>query len=238
MNNVGKREHLAALFEAAAGPLTWLDRDTATGTIRGHPVRLATHTANIAGGNRVITGGEVSVDLAGRAPRIIIDNRARTHPSLPVVLTGDDVFDDLFLIQGWPDRTVREAFDDDVRRWISGRWPHGWPPLAAEAGRLVGRFTVFRDDGSDNVMSAEDFRRDAEGMATLADRLIGAYDAERAAVVASGDTNAGHEWDASLQANETQLASKRRALRVIVFGGFALVCALIVLAVAAASGFF
>lgn len=236
MTEAGQREHLAALFEAAAGPLTWLDHDTASGSIRGYSLTLATHTANIAGGNRVITGGKVSVDLGGRPLRMLIDNRARTHPALPVVVTGDAAFDDLFLIQGWPDQALRMAFDDDVRRWITGQWPNGWPALTAEGGRLVGRLTVFRHGGSDDVMSAEDFRRATEGIVALAERLVSAHDAERASAVAHGGAGAGAAWDESLRANETNLAGKRVALRAIVFGGFALACALILLAVAAASG--
>lgn len=237
MTSVDKRQHLTTLFEAAAGPLTWADSDTACGAVHGQPVMLSVHIAKIASG-RTITGGQVTIDLGGRAIAMLIDNRQRTHASLPVVRTGDDAFDDVFMIQGWPEGALRTAFDPDIRRWITGEWPEGWPPLIVENDRLIGRFTVFRHDGSNWVASSADFQRQVEGTSALAVRLIGAYDAERSEVIAIHGEEAGDEWEASLERQQARRATKRGALRVVVFGSFALACLLIMFAVFASAGIF
>lgn len=236
MGNADKRAHLARLFESAAGPLTWHDDDNAEGSCGDVPVWLATHTSNIGSGNRVITGAEVSVDLGARTIAMLIDDRARTHPSLPEVRTGDATFDDRYLVQGWPPEALTSGFDEAVRSWVTDSWPHGWPPITAEPGRLSGRLTVFRHDGGDRVMVEGEFRRHVDGLVALGGGLMRGYDEQRARIVAGGGEAAGGAWDADLRAMASARERRRGALRAMVFGGLFLLCLAVIAAVLAGAG--
>jgi hypothetical protein len=231
-----KREHLAALYAAAAGHLEWVDADAATGVAGGLPVALAPYTTNVAGGNRIIRGAEVSFGLGARPIAMTVDDRHRTHASRPVVTTGDAAFDDTYVVQGWPEATLRAALDARAREWIARTWPDGWPSVVAEEGVLRLRLTVFPLGGDRELMGATEFADHVGDLAALARGLLEGHDREREDVVARGGEEAGREWDEGLRRHQASRRRTRAVVRVVVFGVAALVALGVVAAVLAASG--
>lgn len=229
-----RRDVLAEMYEAAAGPLSWTDAEVAVGECRGQRVRFEPYTAN-TGDNRVLRGARVSIDLGGRVVTTEIHNRKRTSFALPEVTTGDPGFDDLFVVYGWPETTIRGALDDDIRLWLAEGWPHGFPPVSVEGRWLQGRFGLFENSATP-VVSKEEFRSLVEQLAGFGSRLIAAYDQERADEVRYGGEEGGRAWDDELLALEDKRAERRTMVRAFVFGGLALLALIVVAAVVLSSG--
>jgi len=226
--------HLARLYEAAAGPLTWLDSEVARGTAGGREVTLSPVSTR-SGSARDRRGAEVRFDLGGRRIAMTIDDRGPTQPARPVVQTGDEAFDDLFLVQGGPTAACRRALDPEARAWLAETVPSGWAQVTVEEGVLRGFLAAF-PRGSDGAMSTAEFTRHVSRLAAMADGLEAGYDRKRDAIVSASGEEAGREWEASLGRRESQDRRSRTAVLALVMVGFGIIVLGIVGGVLAAAG--
>ena len=229
-----REQALAEFYEAAAGPLSWSTSDVAVGECGGRRVRLEPYPPNIGGGNRVLRGAQVYVDLGGRVITTEIHNRKRTSFALPEVLTGDPEFDDLFVVYGWPETTIREALDHETRRWFQEEWPNGFPPVSVQGRELVGIIRLLESAATPRI-SEDEFRHEVAQLASFGTRLIEAYDEEKAEEARFG-VDGGSAWEENLTALEAKRVQTRKTVRLAVFGGLALLVAVIFAAVVFSCG--
>ncbi len=233
-----REEVLAEYYEAVAAPLSWTQADVAVGELGGQRVRFEPYTASIGQGTKVLRGTRVAVDLGGRVITTEIDNRKRTSLALPEVLTGDPEFDELFVVYGWPEQAIRNALEDETRRWLAESWPHGFPPVSVERRELAGRFGLFTGSSTPEK-SVEEFRSFVDHLAAFGARLVESYDEERADEVRYRGEDGGRAWDEQLVALETKRAKRRATSRTIVFTGVAVLFVLIfVIVIVFGSGLF
>jgi hypothetical protein len=223
----GPSNELAERFERAAGPLTWVDDETAIGRLGEREVRLSSSPGAV----------EVSTDLGERKIAMTIDRRADTEPTRPVAPTGDQGFDDRYLVQGWPAAACRKGLDPAARAWIAETWPDRTPDLSAEGGALRARLDADppRGRGED---PADALAQDVERIAALADGLISGYDRERSSVVARSGDEAARAWEAALEQRPTTERQRRAAVVALVVAGGVIIGLGLIGAVLAAAGVF
>ena len=231
-----------AVLESVVGPLTpendfwevghWYLR----GTMQGRDLRIAVVTD---GG--VLTGLIFAVSLGGRPIALSVTGRNTSILGVPVVPTGDPVFDRRFIVHGWPDEVVHGVLDDATRNWLCEAYGREPPPLLRpisadpEISTESGFLTYYRHlrvmEGivalpHGHIPTRENVVEWLGSIVGMADRAVGAFDATQAAIAASRGPEAAARWVQRWVDAAAARQNRRRKLRTIVF---AVVIALVVL---------
>ncbi len=210
---MGKMEDTRALVEAAADTMRWIDEYTAEVTVDGRMchVRVVLLRKSVL----QVSGVEVLASLGGRPLRFDLGARGVTVPSLPTLTTGDTAFDERFVLQGQPIEACVAAFDAEVRRWATERFPT-WPSLGTADGNLRLFHQTVSDDSSWST-SPEDLRSSIGWTLHLADRLTSEFDRAYDEVRRSSGEAAAGEWMTDLQSGVARHARRRTLTRAVLF---------------------
>ncbi len=206
-------EDTRALVEAAADTMRWIDEYTAEVTVDGRTCHVG--VVLLRKSVLQVSGVEVLAWLGGRPLRFDLGARGVTVPSLPTLPTGDPAFDERFVIQGQPIEPCVAAFDAEVRRWATERFPT-WPSLATTDGNLRVFHQTVSDDSSWST-SPEDLRSSIGWTLHLAGRLTSEFDRAYDELRRSSGEAAAGQWMTDLQEGVTKHASRRRVTRAVVF---------------------
>jgi hypothetical protein len=206
------------------------------GQYRNHPVHV--HISTTGGIPLAVRFG---MGLGQRPITLLLNHRRNTTiHGVPEVRTGDAQFDQLFLLNGFPDGVLRDALDGPVRAWLTEQFGAREPTLETQVGEIsVAGVVAIRFKNLSRPMPPAEVVFWLDGLLPIATRLTNAFDRQCEAVLRTQGPQAAEQWVNGYVRAMQERAQRRSYLRYVIFGvlvGGPLVLALlgVVLAVALA----
>ncbi|MGI9646433.1 MAG: hypothetical protein ACR2O6_14095, partial [Ilumatobacteraceae bacterium] len=206
------------------------------GVFDGRPIGIEKQYS-VGGGPKKLRGVTFAGDLGGRpiGLKIYTSDVGSIGRRRHAITTGDGRFDAAMRVDGWPEVCCIAALDPETRAMLVDTYDGRLPLVEVKHGAIRLTRTVLHDNPS-RVATPEElapFARLVQGMAT---RATTAYDDTAEEIRRAHGDGAAEAWAGEQAAAQGRHASGRRRGRAVVFGGFAVICIGIILAVAYSAG--
>jgi len=185
------------------------------GQYRSHPVHV--HISTTGGIPLAVRFG---MGLGQRPITLLLNHRRNTTiHGVPEVRTGDAQFDQLFLLNGFPDGVLRDALDGPNRAWLTEQFATREPTLETRDGEIaVAGVVAIRFKNLSRPMPPAEVVFWLDGLLPIADGLTNAFDRELEAVLRTHGPQAAEQWVSGYVHAMRERAQRRSYLRYLIFG--------------------
>jgi len=164
--------------------------------------------------------------LGGRPITLQLNHRCNTTIlAVPEVRTGDPTFDNVFLVNGFPDEVLRELLDEPTRGWLLQRYSEHEPTLETEEGNLriataVATHPAFSATHLVRDLPAAEISAWLDWLLAATDRLVSSFDRHCEAIARAQGPAAAQQWAQSFVVRSAARDQRRHGIRIAVFALF------------------